>query len=240
MVHCTIAAAGSSILYPVMWCHHIIYTNYQDICRRLTDSSTLMQTIDELAAECDTLRAENRELKALLLHIDDSRDLAQFKKTFEHDNDQLVQVIMRHITDTEQYILINAGASADIKKDMIALHMNSVVGRVVEVYSWYAKVQLITDPQCCIPAYMVQSETPGIYVGLGLPDEAAVEWTSHLQEVLVGDDLVTSGEGLIFPRGYQLGTVQTEMPSGLYHKISIKPAIDPHALTYCLIHQRAQ
>jgi rod shape-determining protein MreC len=201
-------------------------------------AAALCTAMSSIQQECAVLHAENTYLKALLSYVEETADFVLFKKKFDHTHDIIAQVIERYLTYEEQYVLINVGSSSQVSKDMIVIANNAVVGRVVHVYPWYAKVQLITDPQSCIPSYMEHSNVRGIHRGIGKSYETSVERVNHLETVIIGESVFTSGEGLIFPRGYLLGTVVSKVSRELYYEIGIKPALDLHTLLYCLVHVR--
>jgi rod shape-determining protein MreC len=231
---------SSYFLYPVLVVHYHVASFKDRWCTKTVSDKTRLAALEALQQECDILRAENTNLKATLGYVNDTKELVRFKEGLEHVNDIIAQVIVRYSTEEEQYILINVGTSSHVAKDMVVLAQNNLVGRVVAVYPWYAKVQLSTDPNSYIASYMVGTNAHGIHTGTGSAVETVIERVSHLDDVRVGDDVLTSGEGLIFPRGYRLGTVISKVPVGLYYEVRVKPAIDPYALRYCLVHARDQ
>jgi rod shape-determining protein MreC len=229
---------GSYFVYPMLCVHHRCVSYVEDWRKTKKSLQELEDTVEGLRTECDMVRAENSALKAMLSYADDIADIIAFKKKLGHADDVIAQVIARYIADDEHYILVDAGSAVGVERDMIALVYNNVVGRVIEVYPWYAKVQLITDPNSYVASYMATTKARGIHKGLGLPFETRVERISHLDEIHLGDDVITSGEGLIFPRGYHIGKVIAKASLGLYYEVKLKPAVDPVALRYCIIHKR--
>ncbi|HEV2916446.1 MAG TPA: rod shape-determining protein MreC [Candidatus Babeliales bacterium] len=228
------------MIYPIRMLHHKIQTQWHFWCTIIQTNNTYINRIADLQKQIDTLQAESIKLNAVITYIEETEDLQLFKQTFDHADDIIAHIIGWYITPQEHYIIINKGSSSGIHADMIVHYNNMILGRTIEVFPWYTKVQCITDPKSCIPAYMAHSDTHGICQGIGLADEMDLAWVSHLQEVNVGDKVITSGEGLIYPCGYMLGTVIDKKPIGLYYAIKVKHAIDPRAVSYCLIHDRKQ
>jgi rod shape-determining protein MreC len=218
--------------------HNRVVTYCKDLKLKKIAITELNKKVINLEAENSALRAENTALMATVSYVDEVSDLITFKQHLDHRDDIIAQIIARYITDDQHYILVDAGLSSGITNDMIVSVDNNVIGRVVAVYAWYSKVQLITDPKSCISAYMVKTKAQGMHKGMGTLEQTKVERVSHLDTLVVGDDVFTSGEGLIFPRGYRIGTVISKVPAGLYYEVCVKPAVDPHSLRYCLIHGR--
>ena len=62
-----------------------------------------------------------------------------------------------------------------------------------------------------------------------------MRYVSHLEAVNVGDDVFSSGEGLVFPKGFALGKVTAADKGDLFYTITIQPALDFQALRYCTL-----
>ncbi len=137
------------------------------------------------------------------------------------------------------------GSSQGIKKDMVALYCNAIVGRVTQVYPWYCKVCLVTDADCKIAALCLSSVAlakvgpekgvSGIHEGINDSLYTAMRYISHLESVNVADDVLSSGEGLIFPKGFALGKVVAADKGELFYTITIQPALNFHTLRYCTL-----
>jgi len=61
------------------------------------------------------------------------------------------------MSENAQFILVDGGSRQGVKKDMVALHNNCLIGRVDDVYPWYCKICLITDPACKVAAYCAKT-----------------------------------------------------------------------------------
>ncbi len=56
-----------------------------------------------------------------------------------------------------------------------------------------------------------------------------------LESVAVNDVIISSGEGLVFPKGFALGTVVAADKGELFYDIMVKPALDFKTLQYCML-----
>lgn len=112
-----------------------------------------------------------------------------------------------------QRILVDRGERNGVFRNQAVLDDYGVVGQTIHVGPWSAEVQLITDPDHDLP---VQNERTGfrtIAVGTGDPDALALPYLPANADVRVGDVLVTSGLGGVFPSGYPVGRVTEVDPS---------------------------
>ncbi len=99
---------------------------------------------------------------------------------------------------------------------MIAVYKGCLLGRVCEVYPWFSKLELITDKSCKIAAHGLLSKASGIYQGTNSESLAQLNHVSHLAMLQDNDVLISSGEGLVFPRGFGLGKIKRFHVDGLF------------------------
>jgi rod shape-determining protein MreC len=226
----------SSILcYPVLVAQRFIA---QPIARLFLTNKTekeLRTELNKLYKKQEALMAENIELRASFVYAQDIKEVHEFKKKYAHYNPSIAAILARHISDQEHYFLVNAGSQHTIKKDMVAMYNNCLLGRVTEVYPWYSKVQLITDKACGIAAYCSHTKTKGIHQGLNVQNKTELTFVTHLDEIRIGDLIISSGEGLVFPQGFGLGRVADYTKNGLHHTVIVKPLIDFNNLDYVLL-----
>jgi rod shape-determining protein MreC len=123
---------------------------------------------------------------------------------------------------------------------MVAVYNSCLVGKVIEVYPWYCKVGLITDSECKIAAFCAKTTTNGILEGLNKDDVMMLRYVSHLSQVMEGDVIVSSGQGLIFPAGFGLGTIIHIAKENLFYTIRVKPMIDLQSVQHCIIIAKEQ
>jgi rod shape-determining protein MreC len=98
---------------------------------------------------------------------------------------------------------------------------------VVEVTPASAKVQLLTDPVSAVGGLVQRTRVTGIVSG-NLGAGARVRYLPLLADVVVGDEVVTSGMGGVFPKGIPVGRITAvERRSGaLFQEASLQPLVD--------------
>lgn len=240
-----IETVSSCCLYPLLRIQHMIVDPIAHWFSRSASTRELEKTIEDLQSSCDALCAENVALKAVCSYADETGDLRNFSKRYLLGNGQIGQVLARHFSSSSQFFLVDAGSSQGIKKDMVALYRNAIVGRVAEVYPWYCKVCLITDSDCkvasfCSPATIsakknAKKGVSGIHEGINNVSHTILRYVSHLESIKVGDELFSSGEGLVFPKGFALGKVICADKGDLFYDIKVQPSLDFQTLRYCAL-----
>ncbi len=105
---------------------------------------------------------------------------------------------------------------------------DGLVGRVVEVRPGASIVQVLTDPASTVGAHVVRTRTPGIVEG---EPSGALRFKYMARDgaqIEVGDVLVTSGQGGLFPRGIPVGRVRSidDRGAALFHYAVLEPAVN--------------
>ncbi len=130
-------------------------------------------------------------------------------------------------------VLLNRGYNQNIREGMALIGREGLVGKVVEVRPNNSHALLLTHPDCAVAARIERSRVAGI-----------VEWQpgsftslklrniSYLADVRMGDRVISSGLGGVFPEGIPVGTVSgiDKDVAGLVLDITLKPATNFRAL----------
>ncbi len=201
--------------------------------RRTVDELTL--ALQKATVERDNAWHENIELNALLDYHTQIDELTDFKKRYTNKKILIAQILTKQFSEQSHYFLIDAGSRKGIKTDMVAIYNNCLVGRVVDVYPLYSKVILVTDKSCKVATACAKTKACGIYNGLNDLNAGALTKVSHLAHIAYEDLLLSSGEGLIFPKGFALGKIRSYQTEGLFYTITTEPLIDMRAIKYCQI-----
>lgn len=103
-------------------------------------------------------------------------------------------------------IIINRGTSHGVKENMPVFSMDGLVGKVTKAALTHSRVQLLVDPNLKLSVLERRTRVVGFLESVDghllsaqIPTHAGVQ---------VGDTLITSGLGGIFPKGIPVGTVK--------------------------------
>lgn len=130
-------------------------------------------------------------------------------------------------------------SAAETRPGMPVLSPSGVVGRVLRISGAYADVQLTTDPRTSIDVVLPRTGSRGVLKGVASDTRyvCRVEYVLHKDDIQVGDAVVTSGLGGLFPRDMPIGkVVRTHKPdSSLYQEIEVEPLVDFSKLREVLV-----
>lgn len=136
-------------------------------------------------------------------------------------------------------VSVGKGSDEGVRVGMVAVAPAGLVGRVTAVSPHTASVTLITSPDAGVGAMVERatSRAAGVALGrIGRTDLSMQFFVPH-PSVEVGDTIVTSGLGGLFPPGIPVGTVTSTGPGrfGLVRQATVRPAVDLARLTFVLL-----
>lgn len=160
----------------------------------------------QLKKELETLRSlqtltqqyaeENKNLKSLLKYKDEAVESFLTTRVIGHTGGNFIDSV-----------IVTAGSRDGVKPGMVAMNEDGVVGRVVEVGVWSARVLLLNDFNFRLPVMLEGTQQRAILSGggEGLP---RLLFLPNDSEIKMGTRVVTSGHGGLFPPYLPVGFVQ--------------------------------
>ncbi len=127
----------------------------------------------------------------------------------------------------------------DVKAGMPVLAPGGVVGRISRTFGPYSDVLLAVDPRSSIDVLLPRVGSRGVLKGSTTDDgyRCRIDYLLRQDAVQVGDLVVTSGLGSIFPADITVGKVAAikKQAFGLYQDVQVEPAVDFGKLREVLI-----
>lgn len=188
----------------------------QDNASLLAQNARLRQRVSEL----ESLEAENRRLRRLL-------DL----KNVTEGEVVTAAVIGKNTNEFFRVIRVTLDRpSPAIGPNLPVLHADGIVGTTQKVSGDTVDVRLVVDAAEAVDVVVQRTGARGILRGTGNEREYScrVQYMERVDEVAVGDKLVTSGVGLRYPKGIDVCTVSKVMKRdfGIYQDILCTPTVD--------------
>jgi rod shape-determining protein MreC len=185
----------------------------------------------------ENLLARYIQLKSLHNYTEIEQCNAHFAQRYMSDYMIFAQVLGYTATDELHEILLDVGVSSGIHESMCVVYKNILVGRVIAVYPYHCKVMLISDPRSRVSGMCLESAAYGIFHGGQKKEFGTFEYVSHLESIDHAMMIISSGEGLVYPRGFGIGLVDTvhKEKDSLYYTITVRPIIDFSQLRYCYV-----
>lgn len=211
-----------------------VFSWFRDVVNRYAFLVGVEEENRRLKAELGTLRAENNRLREGLLAAGRLEKLGSLHE--EYPAAVAANVFARDPSSWFKTILVDKGERDGVSRDMAVAAADGLVGRVIEVFPNAAKVLLITDPNSGVDVIVQRTRAQGIMEGR-IEESCILKYVKKSDDVQVGDRIITSGLGGIFPKGLLAGTVtkvERKRP-GIFQAVEVDPTADLSRLEEVLI-----
>jgi rod shape-determining protein MreC len=214
---------------------------------------TVNTTADDLA-EIETLRERNAELEETLAQFqaelvelreitsDYQRlaDLLDYTLITENQVFLTADVIALDQSGLLSTMVINRGTRDGIAEGMPVVAREGLIGRIMDVTSNAARVQLITDSNSVISARLQTTRAEGNVEGSVMgefPGQLTMTFIPLGEPVQSGDLVITSGLGGNLPSDIVIGQVTNvrQVESGLYQEADVQSLVDFGRLEFVLV-----
>lgn len=141
--------------------------------------------------------------------------LRQKVEIYENDlnlvkDSEFTSITAEIFTDTSNRyfssILLKAGKSNGVLENNAIMSSRGLIGRVTEIGERVSRGLLLNDISSRVPVSISSSEIQGILIGQNL-DRPKIKYIKNLSEIKVGDLVVTSGKGGVFPSNLAVGSI---------------------------------
>lgn len=179
------------------------------------------------------LLEENRKLLGSIANLKEAqqenirlRNLLGFREKMKLQT-VVARVIAKDVSTEFRSIRINRGEQSGIKRNMAVLTQEGIVGRVLRTTAHSADVVTILDLLSAVDTIVERSRAKGIVEGR-TEETCQLRYAVRTDDIQVGDILITSGLGGIFPKGVPVGTVSrvNRKPYGISQEVEVRPAAD--------------
>lgn len=219
----TLRAAVQVVATPFEWMGSQLVRPVDTLARVFYNATADEQTLSELEERNAYLEAQLTELNEYRLENERLEQILELVSAYSMQGIG-ARVIGGSSGDWDATIVIDKGTSSGISVDMPVMGYGSIVGQVTATSVFSSTVTLLGDPTSGVSARLQNSREVGIL-------EGSVDGTLHLAyipastAVSVGEMVVTSGLGGVYPSGMLLGTVTSvsNSPSDMYHTIVVTP-----------------
>ena len=178
-----------------------------------------MNRVTGSLASVQALKEENSELRAMVVTLYQERErLRQFgeernrlRKLLDLKADTFhrflsCEVIERSSSSFLHSIMVDRGASDSVRVGMAVVNYRGLVGRVSQVFPSASQVLLLNNKAISVSCTNRRSRVVGM-LEWDRGNYFRLEYVGKEEDVVIGDTLVTSGLGLLFPKGFPVGTV---------------------------------
>ncbi|MEX2356002.1 MAG: rod shape-determining protein MreC [Thermaerobacterales bacterium] len=213
-------------------------------------SSRTRDSVDAVR-EFRNLREENERLRQQLAELENAdRRLRLMIRSFSRLQALLglkertaaeaaaANVVGRSPDNWFSTVLLDVGRNDGVQRDMVVVNQHGVVGRIVRAGQRTSTVMLLTDPQSGVGVAVERSRDAGVVLGSHRhTGRLLMRFFSQDVDVQIGDRIVTSGFGGLFPPGSDVGLVEVVEQDRvrLQVLVTVRPTVDFDRLDKVLV-----
>lgn len=192
----------------------------------LTPRIELERQNESLRRELQQSQIQTQQVAELLRENERLRQLVGWKQR-QPEKYKLARVLLRDPANWWRTLRVDLGSRDGLTTNVPVRTTDGLVGRVDSVRLTDATVVLLGDPKCSV-AVRVANETrdAGVLGTSGPFDTSLVElnFLPRSSNLKAGQEVFTSGEGGIFPKGIPIGRIMDWQPAefGLYTQARVK------------------
>jgi rod shape-determining protein MreC len=180
----------------------------------------------------EKLLTENGQLRMVVSqNSEDALEIARLRQLLDLRETPIGKTVVARVIGKDpsqggQYMNIDKGSKSGIGRDSTIITSDGVVGRVISSTDYFSVVQLIIDSQSAVGFIVRSSRRLGILKGTG-SSELEMEYIDDDNDIKQGDELITSGQDQIYPKGIPLGVVLSVGPrQGNFKVVRIRPSVN--------------
>ncbi len=224
---------GSTVLAPIQMGVAVTAGEINAVLGALPRVRELASKDLEYRQEIDRLSSELVRMRELEVENRDLRNLLSLKERTGPGSLLPVSVIARDDTPYVEAITIDRGVTGGVREGSIVVTHKGLVGKVTRVNPTTAKVLLVTDINHQLSVRLqTDARTTGVLRGQGRGNSLVIEHIPQADTVNVGDLVITSGLGEVYPEGLVVGSVlRVERKAAEpLQAAAVEPAVDPNKL----------
>jgi len=181
---------------------------------------------DALRGQLAALEEENLQLREALVESGNLRRVAAMRREFESEL-MPARVIGQDVSPYFRSLLLDRGRDDRVLSGMPVVCDHGLVGLVTATTPNASRAMLLVDRRAAVDAVIERSRALGIVRGAGT-DSLEFAFLVRDADVRVGDAVLTSGIGGVYPKGLRIGKVVSVQANkaDLVHTAQIAPAVD--------------
>ncbi len=198
----------------------------QDAWRHYVSVLDVSEQNEALASRLALLEEENLQLREALVASGRLARIAEIRADFE------VPMLPSELVGVDpspwfRSVLVDDGRSNGVRSGMPVISELGLVGLVTATSRGTARVMLVLDRQSAVDGIVQRSRSRGIVRGRGT-DELDFEFVVRGRDVRIGDVVISSGLGGVYPKGIRIGEITSvsDPGSGLLQTAKLTPAVE--------------
>jgi rod shape-determining protein MreC len=194
------------VVYPIRILVDLPFSLWQSATASMAERDVLLLENDRLKRQQFNASYRLQRLATLEMENARLRDLLESSARLE-GRPLIAEILSIDLDPYRQRFVINRGLVDGVFVGQALLDANGVVGQIAQVGAMTAEAVLITDADHAVPVSLNRNGLRTIAVGTGDSNRLRLPYLTNSADVEVGDLIVTSGLGGVFPAGRPVAEV---------------------------------
>ena len=201
----------------------------------------LVQTNEELRQQLAEMQEAAREGEDAIRQNEMYRDLLGLKQKRKDFVFEEAEITQKAVSGWQRTMTLDKGSKQDVTvNDCVVDQYGNLVGIVTEVDINSCVISAVTDAEVELGGRVARTDDKAILEGdfsLMLEGRLKMSYLPENTELISGDQITTSGLGMVYPPGLVVGTIESihTEDNGLDRYAVVKPAADLDDLRYVFI-----
>lgn len=218
----SVRSVVNTVTTPVRMVGSVIAAPFHAIGNVVSNVTAPQETLSELREQNEQLTAEVAKLTEAEKTAERLEGLLGLQSTYSLES-TAARIVGGSSDAWSQTVTIDKGTIDGLEVGMAVCNSGGAIGQIVEVSASSSTVRLLTDENSGISAMVQRSRAQGILQGQ--PDGSLLlNYVTADSDVSVGDIVITSGLGGVFPKGLPLGTVTSvnRASNATYYTVTVR------------------
>jgi rod shape-determining protein MreC len=194
------------VVYPIRVLVDLPFSLWQSMSASMAEREQLLRENERLKREQFNAGYRLQRLAALEMENQRLRELLESSARLE-GRALIAEILSIDLDPYRQRFVVNRGLADGVFVGQPLLDANGVVGQIVQVGAMTAEAVLITDADHAVPVSVNRNGLRTIAVGTGDSNRLRLPYLTNSADIEVGDLIVSSGLGGVFPAGRPVATV---------------------------------
>lgn len=218
----SVRSVVNTVTTPVRMVGSVVAAPFHAIGNVVSNVTAPQETLSELREQNEQLTAEVAKLTEAEKTAERLEGLLGLQSTYSLES-TAARIVGGSSDAWSQTVTIDKGTIDGLEVGMAVCNSGGAIGQIVEVSASSSTVRLLTDENSGISAMVQRSRAQGILQGQ--PDGSLLlNYVTADSDVSVGDIVITSGLGGVFPKGLLLGTVTSvnRASNATYYTVTVR------------------
>jgi len=213
------------VVYPLQFLVSFPMTAGNWLSENMVSRETLLEENQKLKSQNTLLKAQMQKYIAIEVENMRLRNLLDASETVG-ERILAAELLSVDLDPFSHKVQLDKGSNSELYEGQPLIDAEGIYGQVIYVTPMSSTAMLITDPAHALPVSLARSGLRAIAAGTGNMEQLNLLHIPNNADIRIGDKLVTSGLGGVFPPGYPVAEVTSVEPdpSQPYATVTAKPS----------------